>query len=170
MAAESVYIPSKPCKDCGGVFPLTDFHRRSNTKDGRGPYCRSCANTRSKRWAETHQRGRDGANANYTRSWQKARGLIVALKRQSCCAFCGEREPVCLDFHHIDPGSKSVSLAKSHSIQEIVEEAGKCVLICRNCHAKVHAKLLPADDLRPISLDEIDAALNEYGRAYLLNM
>lgn len=38
----------KRCPDCGDVKPLTDFHRNPVRKDGRGTYCKPCANTQTR--------------------------------------------------------------------------------------------------------------------------
>lgn len=60
------------------------------------------------------------------------------------CSLCGYDK--CLDalqFHHTDPKSKKFEIThaiwydKSH--EEIIEEMKKCILVCANCHAEIHA-------------------------------
>jgi transposase len=59
------------------------------------------------------------------------------------CAECGYG--VCcaaLQFHHLDPRTKSFSLAHegvTRSLDRAREEARKCILLCANCHAEVEA-------------------------------
>ena len=64
------------------------------------------------------------------------------------CYYCDETEPVCLDWHHIDPNKKSFSISGgnlvSKSIGAIKNEITKCVCICSNCHRKFHTGLLKA--------------------------
>jgi transposase len=62
------------------------------------------------------------------------------------CAICGyDRHVGALQFHHVDGAGKSFSLAHlgvTRSLERAREEAGKCVLLCANCHAEVEAGLV----------------------------
>jgi transposase-like protein len=68
------------------------------------------------------------------------------------CRLCGFSEhPAALQFHHLDPTSKTFHLAQhghSLSLARMRVEAGKCVLLCANCHALVEAgvKNLPVSE------------------------
>lgn len=64
------------------------------------------------------------------------------------CAICGEKETVCLEFHHKDANKKDMSVAemRSHSFEKILEEIDKCVILCANCHRKVHAGLVQLEE------------------------
>jgi hypothetical protein len=47
-----------------------------------------------------------------------------------------------LEFHHVDPSTKSFALSHegvTRSIERARKEARKCVLLCANCHAEVGA-------------------------------
>lgn len=70
----------------------------------------------------------------------------------SCCC-CGERARECLDFHHVDPATKEFSISymknKFASVDRLKSEMSKCVVVCSNCHRKIHAgtlKLTPVGD------------------------
>lgn len=58
------------------------------------------------------------------------------------CSYCGENHPSTLDFHHEDPNEKeyeiSVMVHNSHHIDKILEEITKCIVLCANCHRKIH--------------------------------
>lgn len=58
------------------------------------------------------------------------------------CAVCGyDKYPGVLDFHHIDPATKSFGISSggfSRSWQAIEAELKKCVLLCANCHREEH--------------------------------
>jgi peptide methionine sulfoxide reductase MsrB len=63
------------------------------------------------------------------------------IKSERGCLRCGENDPYCLDFHHKDPSQKKFILAKRGSrplTQEVLDEMEKCVVLCANCHAKLH--------------------------------
>ena len=55
------------------------------------------------------------------------------------CEVCGEMDPRCLTFHHKDPKSKKFNMTeKSRSMRQLLEEREKCIIVCANCHAKIH--------------------------------
>jgi transposase len=68
------------------------------------------------------------------------------------CALCGfDGHPAALQFHHLDPATKSFHLSEgglSRGIAQSRAEMEKCVLLCANCHAQVEvgAKSVAAPD------------------------
>lgn len=62
------------------------------------------------------------------------------------CTICGYSKYVgALDFHHLDPTTKSFGLANrglTKSMKVLTEEAQKCVLLCANCHREVEAGII----------------------------
>ena len=62
------------------------------------------------------------------------------------CRLCGySRCVAALAFHHLDPAEKAFSLSDrgvARSLEKARAEAGKCVLLCANCHAEVEAGLV----------------------------
>lgn len=59
------------------------------------------------------------------------------------CALCGyDRHHAALQFHHVDPSTKSFGLGVrgiTRSIEKLRAEAIKCVLLCANCHTELEA-------------------------------
>lgn len=102
---------------------------------------------RRKRWAERRgdpafvaQRKEQGAKYR-AKKFGPYEEAILAAKKSGCC-ICSEMEPVCLDFHHIDPATKKFRIAAKASIpslEALLEEIAKCVVICANCHRRFHA-------------------------------
>jgi transposase len=78
---------------------------------------------------------------------------ILVREAGGRCLICGFAKYIgALHFHHVDPASKAFSVSRdgvTRSLRRAREEAGKCVLLCANCHAMVEAGLLdlaaPAD-------------------------
>lgn len=69
---------------------------------------------------------------------------LVNYKGGKCCV-CGYNKYVgALDFHHTDPSIKefNISQLRTYSFDKLKIEADKCVLLCRNCHAEIHAGLI----------------------------
>jgi transposase-like protein len=58
------------------------------------------------------------------------------------CLICGyDRNLAALQFHHVDPTTKSFTLRNgdTRSLERMRAEAAKCVLLCANCHAEVES-------------------------------
>jgi hypothetical protein len=81
------------------------------------------------------------------RARARRRASLDGLKSDGCL-LCEEQELCCLDFHHIGEKRLAISAAvahHTHSIESIIEEAKKCVVLCKNCHAKAHAGVVVLD-------------------------
>lgn len=56
---------------------------------------------------------------------------------------CGVTDPDMLVLHHLNPDEKEMTMsdltAGEYSIKRIREEAEKCVVMCANCHNKLHS-------------------------------
>jgi len=58
------------------------------------------------------------------------------------CGICGYRRcHQAFNFHHLDPSKKKteVMAVVQYAWARLVIEARKCVMLCSNCHAEVHA-------------------------------
>lgn len=92
--------------------------------------------------------------ADYRRA---VRGALNALATYHGCQICGYRRACCaLQFHHL-VGRKKFSISQANrytSMETIVSEVAKCVILCSNCHAEVHRGKICSvvlSNLRPIS-------------------
>jgi hypothetical protein len=58
------------------------------------------------------------------------------------CRHCPETEPVVLTFHHLHDKKDTIShmIRKGIAIKKVIEEIDKCIVLCHNCHARLHAK------------------------------
>ena len=94
-----------------------------------------------------HQHYLENKTRHYSRAKQRINGLrqfIDDYKAKTGCSHCVENDPVCLDFHHLDPNAKDYiisDLLKRMSKEKIEEEMQKCVVLCSNCHRKEHRRL-----------------------------
>lgn len=80
---------------------------------------------------------------------------LKELKANSPCVVCGESDPACIEFHHLDSDEKDGTISglirSTHDMSKIQEEVDKCVPLCANCHRKVHAdsiRQVPAGEWR----------------------
>ncbi len=69
---------------------------------------------------------------------------FAELKAQLVCLTCGQTHPACLVFHHTEPAGKEITVAvaisRAWSKERVMREIAKCVVLCANCHMKLHAK------------------------------
>jgi len=73
---------------------------------------------------------------------KKCTEYIQSIKNNSKCSNCPENDPSCLVFHHVNESEKEydISRMKKMSIKSVQKEIDKCIILCSNCHMKLHAK------------------------------
>lgn len=103
-------------------------------------YCRPGVKEKARgnrqRWLGRN-RGKEAAR-NRGR-YVKGHRILWELKAEQGCTVCGEKDPRCLQFHHRDPTSKEYNVSRlAGSIGRALKEAEKCVVMCANCHCKLH--------------------------------
>jgi hypothetical protein len=76
------------------------------------------------------------------RARNRVRDKIKVIKARTGCGRCPEKDPVCLVFHHLNPKTKKFAIQKAVSSKvpwpKVLKEISKCVVLCMNCHAKLH--------------------------------
>ncbi len=81
-------------------------------------------------------------------SRKRNRDFVREYKSQHPCVKCAEyhpeyveRHPACLHFHHVN-GKKETEVSNlvrgMVSIEKLKKEMDKCVVVCANCHARIH--------------------------------
>lgn len=132
----------KKCISCGVEKHLNEFRRDKTKKDGVQPHCKSCARTYHKS-VYIEKYSAKVSERNKARHCM-ARDMLNDYKSNHPCMFCGETELVCLEFHHLDPTAKelSISQGKNGSLERLKQEIKKCIVVCSNCHRKIHAGLI----------------------------
>jgi len=126
----------RKCTKCGRNLPDTMFdENRHQCKDCRKAY-------RKQRRLEHPEIHRAQALRR-----QKKNGDWL-LSKKTPCIICGESEPMCIDFHHIDPSEKDFTIGQKRNIDKNIlqKEIDKCVCLCANCHRKIHAGLINLND------------------------
>ena len=129
-------METKICSKCGRELPLDRFESGRNQ-------CRDCRNARRKELRDANPEKHRKESA---RRQKEQTAWLQSLKKE--CLICGEKEPICLDFHHINPEEKSFTIAKHQSSgkEKLLAEIKKCVCLCSNCHRKVHAGIINLED------------------------
>lgn len=139
----------KKCNKCGIVKDESEFGKNKRCKDGLHLICKECKREQDKVWNKTHSKQRNEA----AKQWRKDNPGKISLQVEQrkefllslkcpCCK-CGESRPHVIEFHHIDPSTKSFNISYvasvgSKSKPTLYEEINKCVCLCANCHAEFH--------------------------------
>jgi hypothetical protein len=118
-------IKSKCCPKCKEVKNLQNEFYTSKNGDVHG-WCKSC-------------------NNKITYEKQLARKVECVKYKGGKCIVCNYDKYIgALDFHHVNPEEKEFNIAqlRSYSLEFLIKELDKCVLLCKNCHAEVHHGLV----------------------------
>jgi hypothetical protein len=142
-------LMEKKCQLCEGELPkyvVIDGKRRNLQ---RRKFCTECSPFGAHNTSKTPVASSKERKARR----DKVRRLAVArfrrkLKRRLIehkggqCELCGYSKPVngAYAFHHRDPSEKDFQVSNNlgKSWAALVEEVGKCDLLCVRCHAEVH--------------------------------
>ncbi len=132
----------KTCTTCKEEKNIQEFRRDRSRKDGYQSSCKICSREKHKSLYSQKYSVKYNIRNNERRI--KHLNLINEYKKNLSCVKCGEQENICLEFHHLNPEKKEFTIgsAVSRSWDVIEKELQKCVILCSNCHKKVHAKIL----------------------------
>lgn len=132
----------KKCTTCQTDKELTCFNKKHTTKDGLQNICRECNKSHSKQYYQNNIIKHRKVISERQNKIRTQNTIIVNQIRSKGCSICGEKSICCLDFHHLDPSEKEYGVAQmlgtGYSLEKIKKEIDKCILVCSNCHRKIH--------------------------------
>lgn len=120
---------NKKCPRCGETKPNTTeyFYVRPDRNGKTHSYCKAC----------NHQNTLDRQ--------RKFKQRLVDIKGGKCVQCGYSKSNAALQFHHVDPEEKDFDFSKfrltsfEKNKDKILKELDKCILVCANCHAEIHA-------------------------------
>jgi len=135
---------TKVCTSCDKEFPVDFFVFKNKPKGKRRSWCKNCTRAYSKKH---YNNNKEDYKLKAKKSKKKYRILtretVRDIKSESKCMLCGESRSECLVFHHLDPRTKLFCIANAihdgYALYKVQKEIDKCVVLCRNCHACIHA-------------------------------
>lgn len=132
-------METKKCIGCGQELPIDNFYVKYSKSGKRQSRCKVCLGEYNRAYYKNGYSKKQIESSVRNNKAEKVR--LQEWKKTLSCIVCGESTSVCLDFHHIDPSTKSATVS-SLLFKKAKEEAEKCVVLCANCHRKVHAGLI----------------------------
>ena len=119
-----------------------EFGALKSSKDGKQYRCKSCFASSMR---EIYRRDPEKRKLQVKLLEDRIGSELDKIKRDFGCKYCNETEAVCLDFHHTDASIKDENVSTwvhLKSRAKALEEAKKCIVVCANCHRKLHNGLL----------------------------
>lgn len=132
------------CGYCNKDREEDDFSWRNKKLGTRNKKCKICQREYAKLHYQNNKEKYSDKSVKRNKEERNKKKLFIDSFKVDGCTKCDEDELCCLEFHHIDPDKKSFRLSQgtSKSLELLVEEISKCVVLCANCHRKVHAGVM----------------------------
>lgn len=137
------------CRICNCEKQSTDFPKDSSYKSGRSNRCKLCQKTLSK---DHYKKNKDQYRSNRKTTRSKRINLIKSIKVLGC-SICNEKFPDCIEFHHLMNKVDNISLLiRTASLEDVFKEMNKCILVCSNCHKKIHGNVIHCPEDKKLNL------------------
>ena len=140
----------RKCYSCQDYKDDNEFNKSSNTIDGLDYYCKKCKKEKNSKYYQMKSDKWKQEKHIQNRITEKLRTdkirEIVRQIKSAGCKVCGEKTLCCLDFHHTNPTKKDYTISKMVSSRcpedSILNEISKCIVLCSNCHRKIHTGII----------------------------
>lgn len=130
----------KKCKECESLVLSSQTYCSKECKNKNKKEKRQ---KKKKTEKQDYKRKRELNNMAVTAYRQRQKLQAIEYKKGKCI-LCGYKTcPSALTFHHLDPTKKERQISSGNTVrwETMKKELDKCVLLCMNCHAEVHAGL-----------------------------
>lgn len=150
-------MKEKKCCVCKSFKSFSLFYQDKTKKDGLQPKCKDCGI----RIAKEHYRRnkhllRDRMKTTNDEQKAKCKEFLKRIKESLGCAICrNEFNSVVLDCHHVKNKTNDIAtILGMKSPKKLIEELKKCIILCANCHRKLHAKIVELpNNITTITID-----------------
>lgn len=137
-------IEKKVCYTCLQSKKVIYFGKDKYTYDGLANHCKECVSKRDKKYQiRYNEESKIRRQARRDKFWNI----------YGSCSVCGEDCINCLEFHHTNPDTKESEVSSLWGLknpQRLTTEIRKCILLCRNCHSKVHFGIIEVSSIPKI--------------------
>jgi hypothetical protein len=132
------------CTKCKEDKSDDQFPFKNKIEGKRSTICSKCQCEYKKKYY------RKNKQSHYKRNEKSKESLkqFILEEKKKGCQICGEACIPCLEFHHLNKNEKEYDVSRMYflgSLDKLKLEIEKCVILCANCHRKVHAGLLSLD-------------------------
>lgn len=97
------------------------------------------------------------ATTKHITDYNRRRKSLILKGFGNKCQICGYNKcNTALEFHHINPKEKDITLSRSiYSWERTKNELKKCICVCANCHREIHEGLIDIDSSKQYFNEEL---------------
>lgn len=134
---------TKHCGKCDKNLPISEFGKNKARYDGLQSHCKSCRRLINNEYYKNSEVRRETVKRNRNK-FKLANDIYINNLKKEGCSYCEETEPCTLDFHHLYDKKFNISEKRDRlSTENLKKEIEKCILVCSNCHRKIHSGIIP---------------------------
>jgi len=131
----------KICSKCKKEKEEKEFNKHESSADKLSAHCKICIRESARKY---YLKNSEKVKLSVRKSKQKLHSWYSDFKSTLRCKKCGENHISCLEFHHLDPSEKEFGVSNlvklNKTKEEVLNEIDKCIVLCSNCHRKLHWK------------------------------
>lgn len=140
---------TKHCNKCNTTKEVSEFGKNAAKPDGLQSQCKTCRKVTNNDHYKNSAQRRERIKENRKNFSEQSTAYVESLKKAASCPICGESSPYALDFHHKHSEKKEFLISKgktAYGLNKLILEINKCIIVCANCHRKIHAGVIPEPD------------------------
>jgi hypothetical protein len=142
----------RECPICKVYKNISEYDKSNQRLDGTFSMCKICRSNYNKKRYKLK---------GYSPKRKFGQSIIDNLKKIGC-SFCNEKEICCIQFHHKNRNEKENMVSRFLSDQDkMIKEMQKCMLVCSNCHKKIHVNIIDDNNIPTLSVDIIEAVIKK---------
>jgi len=129
----------KVCSNCKEEKDLDEFNWKSKAKGIKQSRCKTCYREYNRDYYHAGEKSKQIKRVQDNN--RKVYNRYTEWKKKQKCTVCNEDARECLELHHRDPSGKEFnpSQAIMYGWKKFLIEASKCIVVCSNCHKKIHS-------------------------------
>lgn len=132
----------KICQVCKNEKSESEFYKHKTRPDGLRANCIECGKKLAREmYYKNPEPYKKRANKWKKIIRERRKEWINSIRMKTGCCLCHEQDVEVLDFHHFKGEKKEFNITSDwdREIEKLVNEINKCVVLCSNCHRRVHA-------------------------------
>jgi predicted HNH restriction endonuclease len=142
--------PKRLCKICNSYIKDKYVIDGKVKNSWKRKHCFECLPFKTESENKVRKTKRREQNNKIVTSYRQRMKIRAIDQFGAKCLICGyDKCYQGLTFHHIDPLTKmfGISDGRTRRWEVILKEIMKCILVCHNCHAEIHAGLVKVPSL-----------------------
>ena len=127
----------KYCPKCKQKKDTSFFRPNKSRKDGLQPCCIDCDKEYQRQWYQSNKekiKAKSLVSNKVNR--ERVQEILLRELEGKKCEHCGEGDILVLEFDHLRDKQFTIGNTQWESEDKIIEEVGKCQVLCANCHRR----------------------------------